>query len=115
MPAERCLPLSASERSVVAGSATTRRSMPFSSPLCGIDALSAQRLEVLEDAPDAGHAFFRSLHVHGVGAKIDADAERVFHQPEVFIASPEQGLEVGRDLQSDLQRIVVASSAALRG
>src|ERR1035437_5084801 len=41
--------------------------------------------------------------MHGIGAKIDADAERVFHEPEVFIASPEQGLQVGRDLQSDLQ------------
>jgi hypothetical protein len=39
----------------------------------------------------------------GVGAKIDADTERVFHEAEVFIASPEKGLEVGRDLQSDLQ------------
>jgi hypothetical protein len=40
----------------------------------------------------------------GVGAKIDAHAERVFHEPEVFIASPEQGLQIGGDLQSDLQR-----------
>src|ERR1035437_11178311 len=42
--------------------------------------------------------------MHGIGAKIDADAERVFHEPEVFIASPTQGLKIGRDLQSDLQR-----------
>jgi hypothetical protein len=42
--------------------------------------------------------------VDGIGAEIDPDAECVFHQPEVFIASPEQGLKVGRDLQSDLQR-----------
>ena len=71
----------------------------------GMDALAAQGLEVLKDAPDAGDAFVGALHMHGVGAKIDADAERVFHQPEVFIAGPEQGLKVGRDLQSDLQRV----------
>jgi hypothetical protein len=41
--------------------------------------------------------------MHGVGAQINAHAERVFHEPEVFIASPEEGLQVGRDLQSDLQ------------
>jgi hypothetical protein len=34
-PAERCLPESASERRVVAGSATTSFSMPLSSPLWG--------------------------------------------------------------------------------
>jgi len=35
-PAERCLPESASARKVEAGSATTRRSIPLSSPLCGL-------------------------------------------------------------------------------
>src|ERR1019366_1674185 len=70
-----------------------------------VDALPAQRLEVLEDALHSRHALFLSLHAHGVGAKIDADAELVFHEPEIFIASPKEGLEVGRDLQSDLQRI----------
>jgi hypothetical protein len=69
----------------------------------GVDALAAKGLEVLKDALDALDASFRSFHVDGVGAKVDADAERVFHEPEVFIAGPEQGLEVGRDLQSDLQ------------
>jgi hypothetical protein len=39
----------------------------------------------------------------GIGTKIDAHAKRVFHEPEVFIASPEQGLQIGGDLQSDLQ------------
>jgi hypothetical protein len=38
-----------------------------------------------------------------VGAKIDPHSQRVFHQSQVFVAGPEQGLEVGRDLQSDLQ------------
>ena len=104
-PADRCLPASASERSVVAGSATTSRSIPFSSPLCGLTPCLRKRLEVLEDALHARHALFRSLHVNGIGPQIDPDAERVFHQPEVFIAGPEQGLKIGRDLQSDLQRI----------
>ena len=72
----------------------------------GIDALASQGFEILKDALDTGHAFVRSLDMHGVGTKIDAHAERVFHQPEVFIASPEQGLEIGRDLQSDLQRFM---------
>jgi len=40
----------------------------------------------------------------GVGAQIDADVERVFDEVEVFIASPEEGLQVGRDLQGDFQR-----------
>src|ERR1035441_2854942 len=44
--------------------------------------------------------------MHGVGAQVDAHAERVFHQPEVFIAGPEQGLKIGRDLQGDLQRVL---------
>jgi hypothetical protein len=39
----------------------------------------------------------------GIGTKIDAHAKRVFHEPEVFIASPKQGLQIGSDLQSDLQ------------
>ena len=69
----------------------------------GIDALLSQRFKVLKDALDALNARVLSFHMHGVGAKIDADAERVFHEPEVFIASPEEGLQVGRDLQSDLQ------------
>jgi hypothetical protein len=42
--------------------------------------------------------------MHGVGAQIDPNAELVFHKPEVFIASPEQRLKVGRDLKGDLQR-----------
>ena len=71
-----------------------------------MDALAAEALEVLKDAADAGHAVFGSFNMHGVGAKIDADAERVFDQSEVFIAGPKQGLEVGRDLQSDLQRVL---------
>jgi hypothetical protein len=41
--------------------------------------------------------------MHGVGTKIDVHIERIFHQHEIFIVSPEEGLEVGRDLQSDLQ------------
>ena len=103
-PAERCLPESASERRVVAGSATTRRSIPLSSPLWGLTPCRRRASKSVKDALDSDNARFRSLHMHGVGAKIDADAKRVFHKPEVFIASPEQGLEVGRDLQSDLQR-----------
>ncbi len=46
----------------------------------GMDALPPQRFEILKDALNAGHALFRSFYVHGVGAKIDANAERVFHQ-----------------------------------
>jgi len=38
--------------------------------------------------------------MHGIGAKIDPDTEFVFHQPEILIASPEQGLKVGRDLRA---------------
>jgi hypothetical protein len=66
----------------------------------------AQRLKVLKDAPDARYAGFRSLHMHSVGAQIDPHAERIFHQAEVFVASPEQGLKVGRDLESNLQGFV---------
>jgi hypothetical protein len=39
----------------------------------------------------------------GIGAVVNANAERVFHEPEVFIASPEEGLQIRRDLQCDLQ------------
>ena len=69
----------------------------------GVDALAAQRLEVREDLADALDGGLGALHMHGVGAQIDAHAKRVFHEPEVFIASPEEGLKVGRDLQVDLQ------------
>ena len=103
MPAERCLPASARLRSVVGGIGHHQAQHAVQFAVVGIDALAAQRLEVLEDALDAGHAFVGPLHVHGVGAQIDADAERVFHQSEVFVAGPEQGLKIGRDLQSDLQ------------
>ncbi len=36
-----------------------------------IDALAAERFEVLKDAPDSSHRFFRPLHVYGVGSQID--------------------------------------------
>jgi hypothetical protein len=68
-----------------------------------MDALASQRLEILKDALHLDHTFFRSLHMHSVGAKIDSHPERVFHQPEILIAGPEQGLKIGRNLQSDLQ------------
>ena len=71
----------------------------------GIEALLAQRLEVREDLADALYGGLGTSDVDGVGAKIDAYAERVFHEAEVFIASPEEGLQVGRDLQGDFQRI----------
>ena len=48
---------------------------PVQFAIVRIDALSPQRLEVLKDALDSRHALFRSLHVHGVGAKIDPHAE----------------------------------------
>ena len=48
---------------------------PVQFPIVRIDALAAQRLEILKDALDPGHTLFRSLHVHGVGAKIDPDAK----------------------------------------
>jgi hypothetical protein len=51
--------------------------------------------------------------VYGIGAKIDPDAKRIFHQSEVFIAGPEQGLEVGRDLQSDFQSVGIPSHGLL--
>jgi hypothetical protein len=70
----------------------------------GVDALASEGFEVLKDALDPSYAILRSLYTDGVGAQIDADAERVFHEPEVFIASPEKGLQIGRDLQGDLQR-----------
>src|SRR5579863_5416476 len=68
-----------------------------------IDALPPQPLEVLKHALYAGNAVIRPFHVHRVGAKIDLDAKAIFHQLEVFIAGPEQGLKVWGDLQSDLQ------------
>jgi hypothetical protein len=68
-----------------------------------INALPAQRLEILKDALHPTDTFFRPFHVHCIRAKIDLDAKVIFHQPEVFIAGPEQGLKVWGDLQSDLQ------------
>ena len=48
---------------------------PVQFPIVRIDALAAQRLEILKDALHPGHTVFRPLHVHGIGAKIDPDAK----------------------------------------
>jgi hypothetical protein len=40
-----------------------------------INALAAQAFEVLKDALDAGDTVFSPVHMHGVGAKIDLDAQ----------------------------------------
>jgi hypothetical protein len=34
-----------------------------------------------------------------IGTQVDADVQILFEQPEILIASPEQGLQVGRDFQ----------------
>jgi hypothetical protein len=41
--------------------------------------------------------------VNCIGAEINPHTELVFHQTQIFVAGPEQGLKIGRDLQSDLQ------------
>jgi hypothetical protein len=40
-----------------------------------IDALAAEGLEVLKDALDFSHSLVGSLYMHGVGPKIDTNAE----------------------------------------
>src|SRR5271155_5660061 len=63
----------------------------------------SQRFKVREDALHPANALLRPLHMNRVGAEINPHAERVFHQSQVFVAGPKQGLKVGRNLQSDLQ------------
>jgi hypothetical protein len=37
--------------------------------------------------------------MQGIGTQIDANMQVLLEEPEVLIASPEQGLQVGRDFQ----------------
>jgi hypothetical protein len=37
--------------------------------------------------------------MQGIGTQIDADMQVLLEESEVLIASPEQGLQVGRDFQ----------------
>src|ERR1700722_4381691 len=71
----------------------------------GMHALLSQRLEVLEDALHNGNALVRTLHMNRVGAQIDTHAKRVFHQSEIFVTGPEEGLKGGCNFQSNLQLI----------
>jgi len=74
-PAERCLPLSANDFRVVAGSVTTRRKRGVQFAVEGMDALLAQGLEVGEDLPDAGDGGLRP-HRHGRRRSEDRCARR---------------------------------------
>jgi hypothetical protein len=37
--------------------------------------------------------------MEGVGTQVNAYVEVLLKEPEIFIASPEEGLQVGRDFQ----------------
>jgi hypothetical protein len=48
----------------------------------------------------------------GVGAEVDANAELVFHQKEIFITSAKERLKVGRDLECSFQIASIMTRAA---
>jgi hypothetical protein len=54
------------------------------------------------------------LYLYRVRAEIDPHTERVFHKSQVFIAGPEKGLKVGRNLQSELQTASKAAAGKVR-
>ena len=62
-----------------------------------------KRLKIREDALNSMHRIFGSPDVDGIRPQINTHAERVFHQFQVFVAGPEQGLKIRRNLQCDLQ------------
>jgi hypothetical protein len=37
--------------------------------------------------------------MNSIGAKVDTRVQLVFEQSQIFVAGPEQGLNVGRDFQ----------------
>lgn len=51
----------------------------------------------------------------GVRAKVDTNAELVFHQKEIFITSAEEWLKVGRDLECSFQIASIVTRAAGNG
>jgi hypothetical protein len=56
-------------------------------------------LEIHEDALDSSHRIRLTFHINRVRPEIDTHMERIFHEPEVFVAGPEQGLKMGRDVE----------------
>ena len=63
------------------------------------DSLAAKVFVVGKDLFHTGDAIGGTLDVDGIGTKVDAHAEAVFHEPKIFIASPEEGLKAWRDVQ----------------
>jgi hypothetical protein len=37
--------------------------------------------------------------LYGIGTEIDGDVKAVFHQAEIFVAGPVQGLNAGRNFE----------------
>jgi len=70
-----------------------------------------QPFKVREDASNPSHAILSPLNMHRVGAKIDSHTEHVFHQSQIFVAGPKQGLKVRRDLQSYFQTASMAAGS----
>jgi len=97
-PADRCLPESTSDFSVVAGSAITSFSIPFSSPFCSVTPTCADSRSRQRFAPPAPH-FNRTGDLDLVRSEIDRYLKTVFHKPKVLIAGPVQGLNTRRDLK----------------
>jgi hypothetical protein len=50
--------------------------------------------------------------LEGVGAEIDGDVEAVFHQAEIFIAGPIQGLNAGGDVERFFYQAIFNQSGA---
>ena len=63
------------------------------------NALTPQRLVILKDSLDAAKGVLRTLNRDRIGYQVDAHTESVLHQSQIFVAGPEQGLKIGRDLE----------------
>ena len=73
---------------------------------------SAQLFVVIKDPLHARHIFFRPGDMNGIGAKIDTRVQLVFQQSQIFVAGPEQGLNIGRDFKGSVDQADVGPPAA---
>ena len=61
--------------------------------------VSPERLVILKNPLHACNCLCRTLHHNRIGTQIDAHMESVLQQSQIFVAGPEQGLQIGRDFE----------------
>jgi len=64
---------------------------------------ATQGLVIVKESTETSQGVVRSVGMNAVGANVDAQAEGIFKQDEVFIAGPEEGLKMRRNLEYGFQ------------